>query len=128
MSHHSHVVPGAESHMNPLLVPQAEYEAVFERITRLSLEYLASISERPSFPDVTGAGVEAQFARPVPEKGVGQAALDDLAAVISACRPNSPRFFGYVFGAGEPVAAAADLLASVLNQNTTAWRSGPSAT
>jgi aromatic-L-amino-acid/L-tryptophan decarboxylase len=114
--------------MNPLLVPQAEYEAVFERITRLSLEYLASISERPSFPDVTGAGVEAQFARPVPEKGVGQAALDDLAAVISACRPNSPRFFGYVFGSGEPVAAAADLLASVLNQNTTAWRSGPSAT
>ncbi len=31
-------------------------------------------------------------------------------------------------GSGEPVAAAADLLASVLNQNVTAWRSGPSAT
>ena len=113
--------------MNPLVISQAEYEAVFERITRLSLEYLASISERPSFPDVSGAGVEAQFARPLPEKGIGQAALDDLTKVIDGCRPNSPRFFGYVFGSGEPVAAAADLLASVLNQNTTAWRSGPSA-
>jgi len=113
--------------MNPLVVSQAEYEAVFERITRLALDYLASIPERPSFPDVTGAGVEAQFARPLPEKGIGQAALDDLTKVIDGCRPNSPRFFGYVFGSGEPVAAAADLLASVLNQNTTAWRSGPSA-
>ena len=100
---------------------------MFQRITRLALDYLASIPERPSFPDVTGAGVEAQFARPLPEKGIGQAALDDLTKVIDGCRPNSPRFFGYVFGSGEPVAAAADLLASVLNQNTTAWRSGPSA-
>ncbi len=58
---------------------------------------------------------------------MGEAALDDLTKVIDGCRPNSPRFFGYVFGSGEPVAAAADLLASVLNQNTTAWRSGPSA-
>ncbi len=114
--------------MNPLVVSQAEYEAVFERIMRLSLEYLASIPERPSFPDVTGGSVEAQFAKPLPEYGMGEAALDDLAKVIDACRPNSPRFFGYVFGSGEPVAAAADLLASVLNQNTTAWRSGPSAT
>jgi glutamate/tyrosine decarboxylase-like PLP-dependent enzyme len=32
-----------------------------------------------------------------------------------------------VLGSGEPVAAAADLLASVLNQNLTAWRSSPAA-
>lgn len=113
--------------MNPLVVSQAEYKAVFERITRLSLEYLASIDERLSFPAVTGSGVESQFVTALPEKGIGEAALDGLSKVIDASRPNSPRFFGYVFGSGEPVAAAADLLASVLNQNTTAWRSGPSA-
>ncbi len=39
--------------MNPLVRSQAEYEAVFERITRLSLDYLATVPERPSFPDVT---------------------------------------------------------------------------
>ena len=113
--------------MNPLVRSQAEYEAVFERITRLSLEYLATVPERPSFPDVTGSDTQAWFSRELPEHGMGEAALDDLTKVIAGCRPNSPRFFGYVFGSGEPVAAAADLLASVLNQNATAWRSGPSA-
>jgi aromatic-L-amino-acid/L-tryptophan decarboxylase len=113
--------------MNSLVRSQAEYEAVFERITRLALEYLATIPERPSFPDVTGAQTQSWFAHELPEQGLGERALDDLTKVIGACRPNSPRFFGYVFGSGEPVSAAADLLASVLNQNTTAWRSGPSA-
>ena len=113
--------------MNPLVLSQAEYEAVFERITRLALDYLTTIPARPSFPHVTGCDTQAWFARELPNHGLGEAALDDLTKVIDACRPNSPRFFGYVFGSGEPVAAAADLLASVLNQNTTAWRSGPSA-
>src|SRR5262249_58669907 len=39
----------------------------------------------------------------------------------------SRRFSAYVRGSGEPVAALADLLASVLNQNVTAWRSAPAA-
>ena len=42
-------------------------------------------------------------------------------------RVQNGRFFGYVLGSGEPVGAVADLLASVLNQNVTAWRSGPAA-
>ena len=113
--------------MNPLIVPQSEYAAVFERITQLSLKYLASLPERATFPDVTGHQVEEWFSGAVPEQGMGSAALDALPKVIDGCRPNSPRFFGYVFGSGEPVAAAADLLASALNQNVTAWRSGPSA-
>ncbi len=47
--------------------------------------------------------------------------------MIDSSRAGGPRFFGYVLGSGEPVAAAADLLASVLNQTVTAWRSSPSA-
>jgi len=113
--------------MNPLDLPQSKYEQIFERITRLSLDYLASIRERPSFPDVSARELEAAFSREHPESGVGDEAFDELATIIDGCRPNSPRFFGYVFGSGEPVAAAADLLASVLNQNTTAWRSAPTA-
>jgi len=42
-------------------------------------------------------------------------------------RAQNGRFFGYVLGSGDPVGAVADLLASVLNQNVTAWRSGPAA-
>ncbi len=100
---------------------------VFERITQLALEYLASLEERPSFPNVTGSDTEAFFSKPLQEHGIGVAALDDLRQVIDGTRACGPRFFGYVLGSGEPVAAAADLLASVLNQNVTAWRSGPSA-
>ncbi len=113
--------------MNPLVLSQAEYEAVFQRITRISLDYLATVPERPSFPDVTARDTDEWFSRELPEQGIGDGALADLSRLIDGCRPNSPRFFGYVFGSGEPVAAAADLLTSVLNQNTTAWRSGPSA-
>jgi aromatic-L-amino-acid/L-tryptophan decarboxylase len=50
-----------------------------------------------------------------------------LQTVLSQSRANNGRFFGYVLGSGEPVAALADLLASVANQNVTAWRSSPAA-
>ena len=113
--------------MNPLVLPADKYEEIFQRVTQLSLEYLGSIAERPSFPDVTARDLQSWFSAELPEKGMGDTVFDELAKVIDGCRPNSPRFFGYVFGSGEPVAAAADLLASVLNQNTTAWRSAPTA-
>ncbi|MGB8768617.1 MAG: pyridoxal-dependent decarboxylase [Candidatus Korobacteraceae bacterium] len=113
--------------MNPLVLPDTEYKAVFERITQLALEYLASIGERPTFPKRTGSETEALFAKPLPEHGMGEDALDNLRQLIESIRVTGPRFFGYVLGSGEPIAAAADLLASVLNQNVTAWRSSPSA-
>src|SRR5262249_23571765 len=48
-----------------------------------------------------------------------------LADVIAHSRAQNGRFFGYVLGSAEPVAALADFVASVLNQNMTAWRSAP---
>ena len=112
--------------MNPLVLSNAEYQAAFERISRLALEYVASVSERPTFPKITGNETEALFAKPLPEQGMGSGALDDLGAVMASVRVTGPRFFGYVLGSGEPIGAAADLLVSVLNQNVTAWRSSPS--
>jgi glutamate/tyrosine decarboxylase-like PLP-dependent enzyme len=91
------------------------------------LDYVGSVTERTSFPKITGSQTEALFAKPLPEKGMGDDALNDLDLVVKAVRATNPRFFGYVLGSGEPVGAAADLLASVLNQNVTAWRSSPSA-
>jgi aromatic-L-amino-acid/L-tryptophan decarboxylase len=113
--------------MNPLALSGAEYRAIFERITGLALEYLATLNQRPGFPNVTGSESEDLFRKSLPEHGMGASALDDLTRVIDSSRVGGPRFFGYVLGSGEPVAAAADLLASVLNQTVTAWRSSPSA-
>ena len=113
--------------MNPLERPNGEYSHAFERVSRLSLALLAELHDRPTFPRITGEESRRQFTEALPEHGMGAAALDDLQSVIDASRLPNPRFFGYVLGSGEPIAAAADLLASVLNQNVTAWRSGPAA-
>jgi len=113
--------------MNPLVLPSAEYRDAYLRVTQFALDLLGDIGRRPCFPNITGAESKELFAQPLPEQGMGASALDQLPSVIDGSRPPSPRFFGYVLGSGEPIAAAADLLASVLNQNATAWRSGPAA-
>ena len=113
--------------MNPLALSESEYRLVYERISRLALDYLAGLNQRSCFPGLSGVEARNLFAGPLPEQGMGPAALDDLIKVVDASRAQGARFFGYVLGSGEPIAAGADLLASVLNQNVTAWRSGPAA-
>ena len=56
---------------------------------------------------------------------MGEQAFDALREVIAHSRAQNGRFFGYVQGPGEPVAALGDLVASILTQNITAWRSSP---
>lgn len=55
-------------------------------------------------------------------------AFELLPTIFEWSRPSSPRFFGYVFGSGDPVAALGEFAASVLHQNVSAWRSAPAAT
>src|SRR5581483_4093057 len=102
-----------------------DFRRVADRVVQLACEYLRDLNSAPTFPKTSGSLVEELFASDLPEQGMKGAALDQLADVLAHSRPPSPRFFGYVLGSGEPVAASADLLASVLNQNVTAWRSGP---
>ena len=85
--------------------------------------------QRRVFPVTSGAETERLFAKnkneAAPESGLGEAALAALAGVIAHSRAQNGRFFGYVQGSAEPVAALGDFVASVLNQNMTAWRSAP---
>src|SRR6266700_7506145 len=82
---------------------------------------------QPISPATDGDETLRLFRTPMPEEGIGEEVLNDLPEVMRLSRVQNGRFFGYVLGSGEPVGAAADLLASVLNQNVTAWRSGPAA-
>src|SRR6202043_1488038 len=59
------------------------------------------------------------------ERGMGNPAFAALTDVIPSSRAQNGRFFGYVQGSGEPIAALGDFLGSILNQNITAWRSSP---
>jgi glutamate/tyrosine decarboxylase-like PLP-dependent enzyme len=113
--------------MTALDLTTAEFQALASRVTSLAVELLRELPALPTFPAVTGQQTADRFNEPPPETGLGPAALDALRDVIALSRPPSPRFWGYVLGSGEPVAALADLLASLLNQNVTAWRSAPAA-
>jgi aromatic-L-amino-acid decarboxylase len=113
--------------MNPLSLSNDEFRSLADRVTTLAAAFLADLPTLSTFPNVSGAQTLQRLGGPLPEVGLGARALDALEDVISMCRPPSPRFYGYVLGSGDPVAALADLLASVLNQNVTAWRSAPAA-
>ena len=113
--------------MNPLEISSSEFRGLSERVTRLVAQYLDNLDKQTIAPAVTGEQSLRRFDAPVPELGIGQAILRDLSEIINSSRAQNGRFFGYVLGSGEPVAAVADLMASVLNQNVTAWRSSPAA-
>ncbi len=110
-----------------LKVTSEEFRFLAQEVVRLCADYLDSLDSRPAYPETSGEQTSRIFAEPWPDAGVGPRALEELKPIIEHSRPSGPRFSGYVFGSGEPVAAIADLLASVINQNVTAWRSAPAA-
>ncbi len=113
--------------MSGLELSPEEFRRLAADVARLAADYLAGVSARPAFPQTSGARTAELFSQPLPERGLGPDAFLAMSDVFDHSRPPGGRFFGYVLGSGEPVAALADLLASVLNQNVTAWRSSPAA-
>jgi aromatic-L-amino-acid decarboxylase len=111
--------------MRPLEFSADDFRRLAEQVSDLSAEYLSALGQRGIFPSTSGAETERLFALDLPEKGMGDQALAALRTVMDHSRAQNGRFFGYVQGPGEPVAALGDLFASVINQNMTAWRSSP---
>ena len=96
----------------------------------LMAEYLGSLRDRRVYPE-TSSGAIRQFLDselPLDETRVDELLGTFQDVLLSHSRHNGhPRMFGYVQSPGTPLAAFADLLASVLNANLTAWRSAPAA-
>jgi aromatic-L-amino-acid/L-tryptophan decarboxylase len=112
--------------MRPLELSDQEFRRLADEVVALSAEYFATLDSRSTFPNITGQEAERMFALDLPEQGMGTHALAALREVMEKGRAQNGRFFGYVQGPGEAVAALGDLFASVINQNMTAWRSSPS--
>ena len=92
--------------------------------------YIQSIRERRLYPKTTSSAIRQQLTRELPLKPTDfERVLDEFQDVIvEMSRQNAhPRMFGYVQSPGTGIAAIADLLASNLNANLTAWRSAPAA-
>jgi len=113
--------------MRSLEISAEQFRVVAKQVCDLAANLLDTMDSKPVAPAVSGTEAEKALRKQLPEKGMGVEALNDLETVMRYSRMGNGRFFGYVLGSGEPVAALADLLASVLNQNVTAWRSSPAA-
>lgn len=108
------------------LSPEQFYE-LSERVLKIAADHLRGLPSRIIPAKGSGAEIEQIFRRTFPEQGSPEEALRGLQEAALYSRAQNGRFFGYVLGSGEPAAAVADLLCSVLNQNVTAWRSSPAA-
>src|SRR5437667_3552443 len=96
----------------------------------LMAEYLASIRDRQVYPNTSSNQIREQLDEALPvERSDFDAVLATFRdTIIKLSRHNAhPRMFGYVQAPGTAIAAIADLLASTLNANLTAWRSAPAA-
>jgi aromatic-L-amino-acid/L-tryptophan decarboxylase len=111
--------------MDPLDISAEDFRQLAARVTDLSADWISTLDARAIFPKTSGAETERLFSTDLPERGLGLEAFTALEDVIAHSRAQNGRFFGYVQGPGEPVAALGDLVASTVNQNMTAWRSSP---
>jgi glutamate/tyrosine decarboxylase-like PLP-dependent enzyme len=98
-----------------------------ELIAREALSYLEGLDERPvRSPEAPGATVGLDG--PLPEQGEGaMQALHELIdhGLEAAAHSSGPRFFHFVTGGVTPAALGADWLATLLDQNASAWISSP---
>ena len=118
------------SRQSDLGLSTAEIDSLSSQVTRLVTEYFAEVSDLPVFPQTSGGPTIAHLESRLPVAGEPlEKLLADCREIIKGIRHNGhPRQFGYVASPATPAGAFADLIASALNVNVTAWRSAPAAT
>jgi glutamate/tyrosine decarboxylase-like PLP-dependent enzyme len=103
---------------------------LFRQVADHSADFVESLGARPIR---AGADVEAltrSLGGPLPEEGMEPSSV--IAALVEDAEPGlvgipSGRYFGFVIGGGLPAAVAADMLASVWDQNAGLYAAGPAA-
>src|SRR5207244_2443192 len=96
----------------------------------LMAEYLGRIRDRRVYPSTSSRQIRERLESKLPDEPTtfGELLHTFRDTLIELSRHNGhPRMFGYVQAPGTAIAALADLLASTLNANLTAWRSAPAA-
>src|SRR5439155_6347283 len=96
-------------------------------VIQFMIDYLGGLRDRPVYRHTSSREIRSGLDSKLPIKGTD---FDSVLKVfrediIPFSRQAHPRMFGYVQSPGTPLAAFADLLASILNANLTVWRSAP---
>src|SRR5881227_278158 len=97
-------------------------------VIQLMAEYLGGLRDHKVYRHISSREIRDSLDPALPTKGIDFDALLKVFRenIIPFSRQNAhPRMFGYVQSPGTPLAAFADLLASILNANLTVWRSAP---
>lgn len=111
-------------------MPAEHFRQLGGGFLELAVQWLADESNAPVLRRCSGVELAALLEQPPPEQGIdADALLSELRdKVLRYSRHNGhPRQFAHVCASPDPVGALADLLASTINQNVTAWRSAPAA-
>src|SRR5436189_4990278 len=112
-----------------MLDPSADEIRVWgDSVIELMADYLGDLRDRRVYRQMSSREIRDQLDATLPAKGSDFDALLKVfrETIIPFSRQNAhPRMFGYVQSPGTPLAAFADLLASILNANLTVWRSAP---
>lgn len=118
------------SRRSDLGLSKAEIDSLSWQVTQLVTEYFGQVSDLPVFPQTSGGPTIAHLESRLPLAGEPlESLLADCREIVKGIRHNGhPRQFGYVASPATPAGAFADLIASALNVNVTAWRSAPAAT
>lgn len=121
----------AASDTLPLKLDTETFRALGAELLDLAAEWLAQEEDDPVLEKIGGGELTALLDEAPPSRGMTSDALigELREKVLRYSRRNGhPRYFAHVCASPDPVGALADLLASTINQNLTAWRSAPSAT
>src|SRR5216110_1032881 len=97
-------------------------------VTQFMIDYLGGLRDRPVYRHTSSREIRDGLDLALPTKGINFYGLLKVfrETIVPFSRQNAhPRMFGYVQSPGTPIAAFADLFASILNANLTIWRSAP---
>jgi len=113
-----------------LLFTPAEHDRAWQIFSHFTKRYLASIADRPVYPEVDRPALRAVMQAKLPRSGASLEALfEEFETVIvaNATQTAHPRFLPYVQPTPNAVAPYADALASLISQNCNLWHLSPSA-
>ena len=107
-----------------------EERALFRQVAEHAADFVETLETRPIRADAGVEALTAALGGPLPEEG--EAPDEVVAALVEAAEPGlvgvpSGRYFGFVIGGGVPAAVAADMLATVWDQNAGLYVIGPAA-